>query len=187
VLGSVDEPRPRNAARIGDEVWLVGDVGLAAAGLLLLQRRGSRAPRGRLSLPANECITAWREPRALIERGQKLGSRARALIDISDGLANEAGHLGRASRVRIVLSGPRLRNAAKPELCAVAAQLGKDPLELMLYGGEDYALLATGPSASRPRWAICVGSVKAGAGAWLERELGTKPERLRSGFDHLAQ
>lgn len=188
VLGSISQVQSRAGAKVGDEVWLVGDVGMAAAGLRMLQRTRRAATLRRTgsatSRAVRDCLAAWRDPRALVERGLGLVGRARSQIDVSDGLASEAGHLARASQVRLELSEAALREIAAPSLCQVASELGFDPLHLMLYGGEDYALLATGPARSRPNWAAPIGQVVAGKGAWLGRSSG-RSVALRGGFDHM--
>ncbi len=179
LLGTASRPLRRSGARAGDEVWLVGDVGLAAAGLALLQRRPKRGGRGE-----SLCIAAWRRPRALVAQGARLGGRAHALIDVSDGLAGDAGHLSADSGVRLVIEAAALEEILRPDLVDAARELGREPLELALHGGEDYALLATGLKARRPSFARRIGRVERGRGAWLEGASG-RPRRLGTGFDHL--
>lgn len=180
VIGEARRPLLRSGARPGDEVWLIGEIGLARAGLELL-RVGSARPRA----AAHEalCIARWRRPHALVSHGLGLASRASAAIDVSDGLAGDAEHLARASKVRLVFEEDRLRAILRPELVSVAARLGQDPLDLALAGGEDYALLVTGLAAKRPRGARCVGSVTRGTGARLRRRNG-RLVRLGASFVH---
>jgi thiamine-monophosphate kinase len=177
VLGRVKRPLLRSGARPGDELWLVGRVGMARAGLLALMR----ALRSRKLKP---CIVAWRRPRALCSEGQALVGRARAAIDVSDGLAGDAQHLAKASQVRLVFEAARLEASFSPEFALAAAELGVLPIELALSGGEDYALLCSGPSARRPRFARAVGHVERGRGVWLERD-GRRKE-LSGSFDHFS-
>ncbi len=177
-LGVAERPLTRAGAKPGDECWLVGDVGLAAAGLALLRRR-----RVRLGAEATRCIEAWRRPRALLTRGIALAGLARAAIDVSDGLAGDAGRLAGASGCRLLIEEQALRRALPRELAAAAAMLGQDPLELALAGGEDYALVAAGASARRPRWARRIGRFTRGRGGYLERADGSRLP-LGSGFDH---
>lgn len=181
VIGSSETALSRRGASRGDAVWLVGDVGLAAAGLGLLQAGRGRA-RGRA---ASKCLRAWREPRALVTEGLALADKASAAIDISDGLVRDAGHLAQASRQRIVIEQAALQASLPPELVAVARELGVSPLELALRGGEDYALLATGKPRKRPRFARVIGRVEAGTGVFLESSSGLRP--LSGGFDHFAE
>jgi thiamine-monophosphate kinase len=120
---------------------------------------------------------------ALIDAGLELGRRARAAIDVSDGLGSDARHIAASSRVKVVVEAERLRRAMAPELGIVAAELDRDPLALMLQGGEDYALLCAGPARRRPRRARRIGRIEQGRGAWVESQGGLAP--LGSGFDHL--
>jgi thiamine-monophosphate kinase len=98
VLGSTSKPLLRSGARPGDELWLIGEVGLARAGLLLHQQR-PKLPR-RLARVAKQAKLAWARPEARIAAGRGLRGRAHAAIDVSDGLSGDATHLARASRSR---------------------------------------------------------------------------------------
>jgi thiamine-monophosphate kinase len=186
-LGVASAPLTRAGARPGDEIWLVGDVGLATAGLRWL----SAVPRRRAPLDApsrravDECVRAWRRPRALVREGRSLVGRARSAIDVSDGLGGDVGHIAEASSVRAILEETRLRAALHPALSIVGRLLGAEPLSLALGGGEDYALVATGPSRRRPRRAAVIGRIEEGRGVKLELESG-KLLRLGSGFDHFS-
>lgn len=182
VLGRATRTLARDGARPGDECWLAGDAGLAAAGFALLERVGP----GREDAPARRCIAAWRRPRALVERGVGLLSRAHAAIDVSDGLAGDATRLADASGCRLVLEEGALRAALAPALVTIAARLGRDALAFALYGGEDYALVAAGKAAQRPAWARRIGRFEAGKGGFLENA-GGRRVRLGGGFDHLAR
>lgn len=177
-LGSAARPLVRSGARPGHELWLVGDVGLARAGLLALERKVRR------SKAVVRCVRAFAEPRALLAEGLALVGKARAALDVSDGLSGDAGQLARASEVRVVLDAEALRLALAPELIQAARELGEDPLELALRGGEDYALLAAGPQRSRPKPARVIGRIEEGSGVVLVSEGRTRS--LRSGFDHFA-
>jgi thiamine-monophosphate kinase len=179
VLGVAKRPLRRDGARPGDEVWLVGDVGLAAAGLALVRsRRKSKGPDVR------RAILAWQRPRALVREGLLLAGRASAAIDVSDGLGGDVRHLAEASGVRIVVEERALVRALPPALGAVARFVGRSELRLALEGGEDYALVATGLRSKRPRGARRIGRVMKGHGAVLERTDG-KTVALARGYDHL--
>jgi thiamine-monophosphate kinase len=182
LLGTARAPLGRDGARPGDELWLLGGVGLAALGLELLRKR-SRMTRREAE---QACVAAWRRPRALIADGARLVGRARAAIDVSDGLAGDVANLARASGVRAVLEAARLEAVLAPELVSVARRLGRSPLDAALHGGEDYALVATGPTARRPRRATVIGRVERGRGAVLELSTG-RTSALRPGYDHLAR
>lgn len=179
VLGRAARPLTRRGARPGDELWLVGDVGLAGAGLRLLERGASRG-RG-----VARCVAAWRRPRALLREGPRLAGRAHALMDVSDGLARDADGLARASGVAVVIELADLERALATELHHVAALLGQSALELALSGGEDYALLAAGPAGRRPRGALAIGRIERGEGLWLDD--GARLRRSASrGWDHFS-
>jgi thiamine-monophosphate kinase len=160
VLGACTEsPVVRSGARAGDVLALCGRQGWAAGGLAVLGR-GFRSPR--------VLVEAYRRPEPPYDAGRVAAeSGATSLIDISDGLLAEADHLAAASGVAI-----DVRTAAFdiPEpLHAVGAALGADPIQFILGGGDDHALLATFPSgAAVPAdWAV-IGEVTAGSGVTVD-------------------
>lgn len=177
-LGCAERPLLRSGARAGDELWLVGEVGMARAGLLALMR--ARPPR-----KLRSCIQAWRRPRALCDEGRALVGRARAALDVSDGLAGDAHHMAEASGVRLIFDAAALRATFSKEFATAAAELGVDALDLALRGGEDYALLCAGPARRRPPFARPVGHVETGNGVYLERDGNRK--KLSGSFDHFSR
>ncbi len=177
VRGAGSEPLGRSGARPGDELWLLGELGLARAGLLALQSGlGAHGAVG-------HCIQAWRRPSARVDAGLTLRGRATACLDVSDGLAGDARHLAKASGVRVVVASTLLEEALSSNLVRASSRLGESPLELALRGGEDYALLATGPAKRRPAAARVIGRVTPGAGVFLEGSDGLV--HLSGGFEHL--
>lgn len=185
VLGTAERVLTRSGARVGDEVWLLGEVGMAAAGLYLLKRGGRGTVHGAGSRAARACIQAWRRPRALLDDGAELVGLATAAIDVSDGLGGDAAQLGGASGVRIVIEESALTETLRPELKRVASAAGASCIDWALAGGEDYALLATGPRKRRPAGARPIGRVTRGRGAGLELASG-RIRTLGAGFEHLA-
>jgi len=130
----------RNGVREGDLVGVTGTLGAAGAALALALapepvRAAERDGAGAAVLArARAPWPRLKEGRALAAAG------ASAMIDLSDGLATDAGHLGRASGARLRVQLARLPLAAGvAEVCAVPA-IGLDPHELAATGGEDYEL-----------------------------------------------
>jgi thiamine-monophosphate kinase len=182
VLGQAARPLLRSGARPGDELWLIGEVGLARAGLLIHQQ-GLRVP-ARLRRVAAQARAAWARPEARIAAGRRLVGRARAVIDVSDGLAGDVNHLATASRVKAVLEAERLARVVSADLADLADLLGEPGVALALKGGEDYALLCAGPRARRPARAKVIGRIERGSGSELELENGQR-FALGPGFDHM--
>jgi thiamine-monophosphate kinase len=178
LLGEAARPVLRSGAQPGDELWLCGELGLAAAGLRLLQR-GALHSQG---AAARRALRAFRRPRAQLAAGLALARHAHAAIDISDGLAGDAAHLARDSGVRLLFDLRALESTLSSALRALAALLELSALELALYGGEDYALLAAGPSRARPDGARVIGRVERGRGVWLAD--GPRLTRAGAGFQH---
>jgi thiamine-monophosphate kinase len=173
VLGRAVTPVLRGGAKAGDGLWMAGSVGLAAAGFRALSAGKGSDPR------MGAAVRAWRAPRALIHEGRAMSAVAHAAIDVSDGLARDAGHIAASSRVGIVLDAEAIAQDAA--LREVAAALVVDPLELALHGGEDYALVASSaePIAGFQR----IGDVVAGEGLRLRTRAGEVPLEPK-GFDH---
>jgi len=135
VLGTASRPILRNGARPGDLVVLGGPVGLAGAGLRIARRGGATTHAEKVA------IAAFKHPLARIDLGQRAASeRVSAMIDVSDGLAADASHIAKESGLELVLEESALED---PLLSELAASLGCTATELALYGGEDFALLAT--------------------------------------------
>ncbi|HUC37290.1 MAG TPA: thiamine-phosphate kinase [Acidimicrobiales bacterium] len=136
VTGSVDEPPApvlRSGASPGDSIFVVGKLGASAAGLRVL-REGRRAPSG--ADPAASLLQAHLRPRALLaEGGAARRAGATAMIDVSDGLAADLGHLAAASGI-----GFELDDLPVAEGATAQEALG---------GGEDYALVVAVPFARR--------------------------------------
>jgi thiamine-monophosphate kinase len=129
-------PVTRAGARSGDVVALAGRQGWAAAGLAVLSR-GFRSPR--------VLVEAYRRPQPPYPSGPAAArAGATAMIDISDGLVADAGHIAAASGVSIDLDPAALPVA--DELRSAAAAFNADPLAWVLTGGDDHALLATFPA-----------------------------------------
>ncbi|MFS0723877.1 thiamine-phosphate kinase [Paenibacillus sp. 1P07SE] len=141
----------RGGARPGDMMFVTGPLGLSAAGLhYLLAADPARGTSADKVPPAADdeaapaaLIRAHRRPQPSVQAGRWLAARGTcsSLNDVSDGLASEAWELAEASGVRLVLESERLPRHGS--LLSYAAAIGADPLEWILYGGEDYALVGT--------------------------------------------
>jgi thiamine-monophosphate kinase len=178
LLGTCDRAVSRGGARPGDRLWIAGHVGLAASGFAALTRGLAELPDLR---PA---VAAWRRPRALVDEGRAMAGLARAAVDVSDGLARDAGHLAEASGVRVVFDEEAVRG--DEALSAAARALGVDALELALHGGEDYALVVAGPGPIPGFRAL--GEVREGQGVWLRSVEGDDERPIEArGFDHFAR
>lgn len=168
VLGAAERPLSRAGARPGDGVFVAGELGWAAAGLELARQPSTPAEPGH-----ERALDAFRRPHARFQAGLAAAEIASAMIDLSDGLVSDSAHIANASDVTIAFDEPALR-ALAPDL-----DVGRTPLDLVLNGGEDYALLATAPGPIRGfiRIGTCL---PRGPHAVL---LGTEP-LAGGGFDH---
>jgi thiamine-monophosphate kinase len=178
-LGDLAGRRPvtRGGARPGDMVAVAGRLGHSAAGLALLQadREASAAPL------VADLIGAHRRPEPPYRAGpQAADLGATAMIDISDGLVADLGHVASESGVQI-----RLRSGALDEggaLRAASALLpGADWLAWALAGGEDHALAATFPGGTilPAGWRV-IGSVTDGSAVLVDGRVHPG----RTGWDH---
>ncbi|HEX6515953.1 MAG TPA: thiamine-phosphate kinase [Nocardioidaceae bacterium] len=128
----------RSGARPGDVVAMAGRQGWAAAGLAVLAR-GFRSPR--------VLVEAHRRPQPPYGAGAEAADLgATAMIDVSDGLLGDLGHIAEAGGVRIDVDSGAF-DVAEP-LRAVGAALGADPMQFVLTGGDDHALVATFPPST---------------------------------------
>lgn len=155
-IGEVDgEPVRRSGARPGDVVAVNGRLGWAAAGLAVLGR-GFRSPRA--------VVEAYRRPVVPYTAGpQAVQLGATSLVDVSDGLVADLGHVCSASGVDAALESAAL--VVDEPLAAVGAALGAEPLSFVLTGGDDHALVATFPATVElPEGWVVVGRVVEASG-----------------------
>lgn len=126
-------PILRSGARAGDGIWVTGPLGLAAAGLRILKEVGKGA--------AGDEAQAHRRPRPSVAAGLAArAAAATAMIDISDGLAADLGHLADASGVGVDIT------------CVPAGGRATD--QEALTGGDDYVLAFTAPEEDAVRRAF---------------------------------
>lgn len=140
VIGEVPKKEmvTRAGARAGDALFVTGTLGNAAAGLEILKKgidpKSYPSLVGRHQAPR----ARWREGRLLAKKGI-----ASAMIDLSDGLTSDLGHLADRSGVGAEVDWSRLPIA--PSLRRYASRSGTDPVRYAVDGGEDYELLFTVP------------------------------------------
>jgi thiamine-monophosphate kinase len=136
-LGSLEgrPPVTRTGARPGDLVAVAGRLGWAAAGLAVLSR-GFRSPRA--------LVDAHRRPAPPYAEGPRAAALgATAMVDVSDGLLADLGHVAVASGVSVRLSSDAFH--VPQEFQDTARALNADPMTWLLTGGEDHALAASFP------------------------------------------
>ena len=164
----------RGGARPGDDIWVSGELGAAA---YALHDAGNAAAARRLHQP---------EPR--VELGERLRGIAHAAIDVSDGFAQDLGHLLERSA-----AGAVVHYALLPKFPCDAAQLQQ---RCVLAGGDDYELVFAAPQSARReiealsatlRLALTrVGSIQAGEPKLQLLDALGKPMAAGRGFDHFA-
>lgn len=151
-FGDLDGHAPvlRSGARPGDVVAFIGRLGMAAAGLAVLNR-GFRSP--------GAVVRAQRVPEVPYGQGRVArNAGATAMLDCSDGPLADLGHIARASSVSIDLRSSAF-DVDEAQKTVAAAIGGGDPLNYILTGGEDHALLATfAPDDVPPGWTV-IGTV----------------------------
>lgn len=155
VFGDMEgrDPVLRSGARPGHTVAYCGRLGMAAAGLAVLSR-GFRSP--------GVVVRAHRVPEPPYGQGiVALNAGASAMIDCSDGLLSDLGHIARASGVVIDIESSAL-DVEESQKTVAAAIGGGDPLQYVLAGGEDHALLATFPGPVPEGWTP-IGAVTQGS------------------------
>ena len=176
VLGQTEHAITRAGAAPDQGIFVSGGVGGAGLGLAAL-----RAGRGHEAAFA-PAIERFLRPRARLDLSASLRRHASAALDISDGLVQDLGHLCTASGLGAELELARVPRLA--DFAALAESLGKDPVALLLGGGEDYELLFTAPVAGvPPALGTCIGFTRTSGGVRVLSESGA-PLPLPAGFDH---
>lgn len=157
-------PVLRSGAQVGDRVFVTGPLGGS-----LLGHHLTFTPRVALA--------------------QQLHARfdLHSLIDLSDGLAADLGHILEESRVGAVLETHRL--PVTPAACLRAKESGRTPLEHALSDGEDFELVGSLPASQAAALdasglAVCVGEIVERAGLWLRHPDGTEQPLAFAGWKH---
>lgn len=185
-------PRLRSGARPGDVIAVIGSLGRSAAGLAVLE--AGRRP----DLPGpvlDEVERAHLRPVARVAEGKWLGAHdaVHAMIDLSDGLATDLGHIATESGVAARVDLHRLPVA--PSARAVAQALGLDAIELATTGGEDYELLfttersaaeaiATGLGSATGAAVTVIGEITTGTPGVQFLDAAGRPTDIGAGYEH---
>jgi len=172
-LGELNGPAPvlRSGARPGDIVAMAGRIGHAAAGYTVLSR-GFRSPKVLVEAYRRPVVPYWAGP-----AGAALG--ATSMIDISDGLLADLGHVADSSGVGIDVRRD-VFEVTQPMRDASSA-LGVDPYTWILSGGEDHPMVATfPPGTALPEEWLVIGRVMDGAGVTVDGRMHTGV----AGWDH---
>lgn len=142
VVGEVPSGKAvtRAGARPGDDVWVTGSPGRAALGLALLRGEIGLAGAG-----TDACLEALHRPQPRVTAGLALRGLASAMLDVSDGLLGDLGHILEQSAVGAVIDGPSLPLEALTDF-GVTTDRARAAL---LGGGDDYELLFTAAAGQR--------------------------------------
>jgi thiamine-monophosphate kinase len=188
-IGLVEAGRAvlRSGAKAGDRIYVSGTLGDAALGV--------RAAKGEdLGIGAVErafLLDRFRLPRPRLNLGARLIGLASAMMDISDGLVADLGHVCEASGLAGTIEVARL-----PLSPAARAALAVDPARLaaVLAGGDDYELLFAAPAGAAPALAALaratgvavteIGRVETGAGVRALDETGREIALAVKGYEH---
>ncbi len=179
----------RDGAQAGDDIWVSGTLGNAALGLAHLQ--------GKIKLPEGArgtCLAALQQPQPRVALGLALRGIAGGMIDISDGLLADLGHILESSGVAAEIRYDRL------PVSSVFASVGDEMLELaqrcVLAGGDDYELCFTAPVARRDEIEMLaasqrlplvrIGKIVSGSGCKVRAADGSVMTIRESGYDHFA-
>lgn len=168
------DPVLRSGAAAGDIVALSGRLGCAAAGYTVLSR-GFRTPK--------VLVDAYRRPAVDYRAGVAASiAGATSMIDVSDGLIADLGHVARASDVHIDLA--REAFTVPDQLRDAALALGVDPYQWILAGGDDHALAATfPPHAALPDGWTVIGRASRGTGVTVDGREWVGPR----GWEHFGR
>ena len=188
-IGHTAHPLLRSGARAGDEVWVTGVLG-GAAGAVALWEADEAVP--------DTLRAAFASPRPRVaEAGWLVDAGVTAGIDLSDGLAGDAGHIAAASDVAVVIDAGAI--PLHPGLAGSPVPEGDGQTELALHGGDDFELLVTAPpqalqggvNAFEQEFDVLltrVGRVVEGSGVLLDSgESGGPIPLSRGGYDHFGE
>ena len=179
---TLDAPLTRGAAQAGDQLWLTGTTGQAAAAVAGLAAGVT---------PDASLLTRLDRPQARCAAGRAARGLAHAAIDVSDGVLADLDHLLQASRLGARLDADALRPTAAMQ--ALADSLGEAPAPWIWTGGDDYELLVAVPPERAQTlasiWAeqglapLCIGELVDAPGLQWQGDAPTI-DPVSSGFRH---
>ncbi len=180
MLGSVPKGKAvlRSGARPGDRIYVTGELGASAATLDFAVCRGKKLR------PEDFASHFYPTPRVEVGRFLREKGLASAMIDISDGLSTDLGHICDESGV-----GAEIEREAIP-VATVGKPVRPVDLRFALHGGEDYELLFTAPPKKRVPSRIAgvavrpIGLVTGGRKVWLRDSKGAKQRLAPQGWEH---
>jgi thiamine-monophosphate kinase len=181
VLGSVPrgKARLRSTARVGDVIYVTGDLGGSALAILALEKK----PKRKLN-PRDYPRHFFPEPRLKLGRILREKNLASAMIDLSDGLSTDLAHICEESGVGAELQAeniPRAKAGSPPRLV---------DMQLALHGGEDYELLFTAPHSKPipPKIAgvavTPIARITPRRNLWLVDRAGARHKLAPQGWEH---
>jgi thiamine-monophosphate kinase len=184
-VGETDQPVLRSGGEEEDELWVTGRLGGSALAVSGWAQGHSPPERAR---------AAFARPRPRLREARWLADHIsfKAMVDLSDGLAGDAGHLAAASGLSVVLDAEAI---PLHEDFDPSARVGGKALHMALTGGEDYELLfAAAPGSMDPRrdafeerfgvLLTRVGTLSAGSGVFLATPDGEVRPLEKGGFSH---
>jgi thiamine-monophosphate kinase len=191
---AIDRVIRRRGAMPGDIIWVSGTLGDAAGGLNLLKKVKSsvKAAKNERAL-----LNGFLQPKPEVDLGLICSESGcvHAMIDISDGLAGDLGHILELSKVGAILDQEKF--PISKALAATARKRGWDQEEMALRGGEDYRLLGCSSrdgyeklsqhvSGELGRTLFEIGEISERRGLFLCRESGESLRLTAKSFDHFS-
>jgi len=183
ILGEslVNKAVMRSGAKPGDEIYVSGKLGGAALGLKLLQK-DKRFDDNTLTETEKSALLAQLKPEPRLDLASQLVQLVTAMIDISDGLSSDLGHICKESQVGAIIDS------------ALLPLFDGATMDQALNGGEDYELLFTVPAkqagqvreltALFPNLTITIiGVITSDLTKWLITQNGQIPLKP-CGYDH---
>ena len=178
----------RSGAKTGDDIYVTGPLGSAAAGLEILRRKKNGDEK------LSHYISAHLDPQPQVMTGLALAKSGlvSAMQDISDGVATDLSHICLESQVGAVLSGSMLPyHEDLPKLCET---FNISKIDMLLSGGEDYQLIFTADACHREKLATLglqiqrpffrIGKITSQAEKITLEENGTFKDITFKGFEH---